>query len=349
MVEANRIKLGLFVLTGVLLLVVLLFLLGLAEMFQPKIKYMTYFDESVQGLEIGAPVKYRGATIGKVTKVTIRFNDNIIRVDMEGLVSAIELPESKRQELVGLEDRNQARHRFFGEWLEQETHRGLRCRLELAGITGMKYVELDYFNPDDPVRIPAATPEDMIYIPSTPSLLSGLRTSVSESLSRIAAVDFQRISDELVTTLTSISRTLDDPKVGQLITRMDNIAKNLEGTSATLNTSLTEARINGVVDDLQESLRSYRELAETVQRELVAAKIAETAAATRKTADKADLAFDDTAIAARSVSTMQAQLASSLARFDEAIDALTELIRYLDQDPSSLIRGKQKPGLAPPP
>ena len=65
MIEANKYKLGIFVLTGIGLLIAGLFLLGLAETFKPKINFITYFDESVQGLEVGAAVKFRGVTIGK--------------------------------------------------------------------------------------------------------------------------------------------------------------------------------------------------------------------------------------------------------------------------------------------
>jgi paraquat-inducible protein B len=346
MVEANRVKLGIFVLTGIVLLGVLLFLLGLGRIFQPKIKYTTYFDESVQGLEIGSPVKYRGATIGKVTKITIRFNDNIIRVDMEGLVSAIELPKEQRAEMAALGDYRQARHRFFRDWLEQETGRGLRCRLELAGITGLKYVELDYY-PDAPVAIPAPSDEEAIYIPATPSLLSGLRASVSESLSRIAAIDFQRISDEIVTTLTSISGMFNDPRVERLLARADAMGGHLEETAAALHAALTEERIVAVADELRAGLGEYRALAAAMQEELAAAKLAETTAAARETAGRADLALDDTAAAARAVAAMRERLAGSLARLDEALDAITELARQLDQDPASLVHGKRVPATQP--
>lgn len=343
MIEANRIKLGLFVLTGILLLAGLLLLLGLLEIFQPKIKYMTYFDESVQGLEIGSPVKYRGATIGKVTKITIRRNNNIIRVDMEGLVSAIDVPgHHPAKEAVLSESRAQLQARLFREWLEQETGRGLRCRLELSGITGMKYVELDYFNPDEPqVIAPPPRNDDIIYLPSTPSLLRGLRTSVSESLSGIAAVDFRRISEELVLTLTSISRILNDDRVERLIARIDNASGYLESTAANLNETLSRERIQETATELQSGLRSYRELATSLREELAAAKFAETAAAARATADQANLTLAETAAAARAMAAMREQVSRSLSRLDETFDTLTELVRALDQDPGSLLHGKQ--------
>jgi len=350
MIEANRVKLGLFVFTGLVLLVGLLFLLGMAEFFKPKIKYMTYFDESVQGLEIGSPVKYRGATIGKVTKITIRSHDNIIRVDMEGSVSAIELPPAHPNEATTalVEDRAQAQARIFREWLELETKRGLRCRLELSGITGMKYVELDYFNPDDPIRIPAPPPEEEVsYLPSTPSLLSGLRTSVSESLSRIAAIDFKRISEELVITLSSLSRILNDARVERLLARLDNASTYLEATAASLNETLSRDRLRETADQIQEGLRAYRELAEALRQELADAKIAETTATARDTARQADQAFSEAAATARSLAPVRDQLSRSLQRLDEALAALTELARALDQDPSAVLRGKQAPEARP--
>ena len=69
MIEANKYKLGIFVLTGIGLLIIGLFMLGLSESLKPKINFMTYFDESVQGLEIGSAVKFRGNVDGAMTRL----------------------------------------------------------------------------------------------------------------------------------------------------------------------------------------------------------------------------------------------------------------------------------------
>src|SRR5512137_3141256 len=67
--KANYFKLGLFVIGAVVSLAILLVIIGSGRAFQQKITIETYFNESVQGLDIGSKVKYRGVVIGEVTKI----------------------------------------------------------------------------------------------------------------------------------------------------------------------------------------------------------------------------------------------------------------------------------------
>ena len=64
MIEVNKFKIGLFTAGGFILLIIMLFLLGGASMFDKKIKLVTLVSESVQGLEKGGQVKYKGVPVG---------------------------------------------------------------------------------------------------------------------------------------------------------------------------------------------------------------------------------------------------------------------------------------------
>src|SRR3990167_115369 len=68
--EAHYFKIGLFVLSGIVLLVGLVVFFNTASMFKKQVLIETYFNESVQGLSIGSPVKYRGITVGHVKKIS---------------------------------------------------------------------------------------------------------------------------------------------------------------------------------------------------------------------------------------------------------------------------------------
>ena len=72
--KANYFKLGLFVIGAVIAGVVLLVVIGSGRWFQPKLMVETYFNESVQGLEIGSKLKYRGVVIGEVTRIGFTYN-----------------------------------------------------------------------------------------------------------------------------------------------------------------------------------------------------------------------------------------------------------------------------------
>ena len=76
-------RLGLFVTGGIVLFLAILFFLGMSDLFTNKAVLRTSFTESVQGLTVGSPVKYRGVPIGTVKRIAIRVADKLVQVDME--------------------------------------------------------------------------------------------------------------------------------------------------------------------------------------------------------------------------------------------------------------------------
>src|SRR6266498_4739363 len=72
--QANNFKLGLFVIGATVALVLLLLIVGSGRWFQSKTIIETYFNESVQGLDIGSKLKYRGVAIGEVTRIGFTYN-----------------------------------------------------------------------------------------------------------------------------------------------------------------------------------------------------------------------------------------------------------------------------------
>src|SRR5215471_4628728 len=72
--KANPTTIGLFIVVGLGLLLGGLLLFSSGKWFRTTEKYIVYFDTSLQGLEAGAPVKYRGVTIGRVVEVLIAHN-----------------------------------------------------------------------------------------------------------------------------------------------------------------------------------------------------------------------------------------------------------------------------------
>ena len=135
----QNLRIGIFTISGLLLLLAGLFYLGLSDLFAAKMKLFTYFSESVQGLSVGSSVKYRGVPVGTVSKLSIDMDSKKVLVTMEIDPGHF---HSTRQKLdTG---------NVFERLIRKEVENGLRCRLEFAGITGMKFIELDYFAPPNP-------------------------------------------------------------------------------------------------------------------------------------------------------------------------------------------------------
>lgn len=331
MIEANRYKLGLFVIIGSLLFMAVIFILGIREIFEPKVRFGTLFNESVRGLEVGTAVKFRGVSVGKVSNIALRPKDNYVWVEMEAMLSSID----PGKESKGLSSADRAR--LFQEILSKEVDKGLRCRLEISSIaTGMKFVELDYFDPGKNPPISADIPEEIIYIPATESLLSGLSTSLSDALAKIASIDYSKISNEVVETFRSVNQLLNNPKIDTLISKLEKVSQDMENITSNLNKTLTEEKMKKITSDLENTLASIQELSGTLRDEVKAAslpKLSENATETLQEANKVSAAIID----------MRKNLVISLDKLDNAIDSFTELVKYLEEDPSSLIRGKQKP------
>ncbi|MEO5730037.1 MAG: MlaD family protein, partial [Byssovorax sp.] len=76
----NHWKLGLFVVVGVVLTLTTVAVLGARSLRKEVSRYVSYFDESVQGLEVGSPIKFRGVTIGTVGKIDVAVDHRHVEV-----------------------------------------------------------------------------------------------------------------------------------------------------------------------------------------------------------------------------------------------------------------------------
>ena len=192
MQEANKFKLGLFVISAITVLIIVVSCMGMFDQLKPKAHLVTYVAESVQGLSTGSAVKYKGVPIGNVDDISIITGTQEIRIDI-----LIDLSKFRRKTGESfLQQKSSSRWQFYN-YLQKEVSRGLTCRIEPDGITGVKYVEMDFFRDAD--KIPRAKRQveirdGIFYMPSTPSMMANLRMSVFEILASIASIDFKNIS-----------------------------------------------------------------------------------------------------------------------------------------------------------
>ncbi len=184
-------RVGLLLATGVAVAVALVLFLTGNRIRSGQI-FETYFKESVQGLENGAPVKFRGVSLGEVTEI--------------GLVSAIyQNPEGQEaaNRLVYVRYVIDLGRTGRRSGLDTAVASGLRARLASQGITGLAYIELDFVDPEKfPVASVPWTPKYDV-IPSVPSTLAKVQDAAETLLAHINAVD-------LVGLAGSAQRLLDD-------------------------------------------------------------------------------------------------------------------------------------------
>lgn len=157
--------------------------------------YETYLQESVQGLEVGAPVRYRGVRVGRVTEISL------VAVAYPPRNSQA-MPQAYQRVLVrfGI-DRSRV-----GEFtdIEQGIQQGLRVRLSSQGITGVAYLELDFADPD---RFPVPKfPWESRYpiMPSTPSTVAQVQNAAENILRRIEAAPLEELLANVMGLVTDI-------------------------------------------------------------------------------------------------------------------------------------------------
>ncbi|MBO4492518.1 MAG: MCE family protein [Lentisphaeria bacterium] len=324
MQENNYFKLGLFVVVAFFLFFAGLICLGVMDQFKSKAYLMTQVSESVHGLSRGSSVRFQGVPIGKVTNITIDAGTCLVQIIME--INLDNFRAAATGPDVG--DLPVTDDDLYARLNKEIPEEGLRCRIEGEGITGMKYIEFFYETEPQPLKKEdyGFAQHRTYYVPSLPSLMSDLRTSVVSILDKLDSVDYKGISNRINVTLDSADRFLNDPKIEGILAHLNTATDEITKTITTLNKTLTEERVSQLLEDSGRTVNSIGELSRKLDEEISGADIDETARKVRFTLDSLRSTSD------KFIQTMN--------KLDGGIDAAVELIQTLDHDPASLIRGK---------
>ena len=317
MIEVNKFKIGVFSVSGIVVLLGAVLLFGGNDIFKDEVRLVTVYNESVQGLEKGSQVKFRGVPVGKVTEIAILQNDSKIRIKMQIDPNAFVLPDSSSAEIMVSSASDQSND--LKMFLRNQIKKGLQVRMEFAGITGFKYIELNYFNSPQDKLLPAPTglAYDEIYIPASPSMLTDAIQNISKSLENISKIRFDKISASLENSAVKINEFIDDDTLQDTVSNLKNI-------TAKLDSAIANDRLQELMDDLQKTVNEFGKLAQRVNSE---ANIGKTANSIRNAGD--------------AVAQSSASLENTLFKLDAALDKLTVLINLLNENPSALLRGKE--------
>jgi len=334
-------KLGAFVVLGVGIGLGALLWLGAAELRTEKHEFVTFLDESVAGLEVGSPVRFRGVTLGQVSKITVAPNNRFIEVHAEIPVENIE----RLFKTSGIHEP--------GEFVPED----IRVQLVSSALTGVKTLQVDVFADLEAYpKLNLGFPEPEHYIPSVSSTLKDLSDSLSETFHRLPKLT-DRLSS-LSARLEQVLVEVDAPGLSQRVGKLlDTTETKLEAVDAEALVRDTEA----VLDEARETFAATRALidevraedgnvmqlvaklnalAETVDEAVAQLKVEETGAELRKTAQAlGGVAAETTGIGP--------ELQDSLRALREAADAVNALAEALKRDPGSLLHGRQ-PASGPP-
>ena len=236
--EAKKFRIGLFVTIGLCIAVAAIIALGTSHFFTDTKTYVTYFDESVQGLEPDSLVKYRGIPVGRVYKLQIasdgRLAEIILKINSDAKVT-----------------------------------KGMVIQMHYAGITGLKYLEISPRGPDEIDETPELDFKPPYpVIPSKPSDIQAILTSVEKVVQNLKDLDLKGIGDK-------IKASLDDIHVLLSKENWTPTIKNIEATSASLREGsgrivamLEKPGVKDALADAASTIKSLKEMSANLQSEL---------------------------------------------------------------------------------
>ena len=342
--ESQKLKLGLFVIGAAVLLIASILVFAGGQLLQSSYQAHTIFTESVQGLEVGAAVKFRGVPIGQVSSIEIHPSSADPAAATAGQTDLRILVRMDIQGQGGLK-RRISREDLKG-FLDGQMRRGARCQLAFAGITGMKFLQIDYYAlAGSPVPAEELPIEGSFFIPSQASLLTGVTMDLTETLAKIANIPFDRIGQDTAVLVKDVARLaasvealVKDKRVDSMLTSLAETSQTLAKVTARVDTEMLEIRkrVEKGVDQFSAALTEIQGLARDARTQLSEAELAKTLQSARGGLEAAETAL-------KSFGHLRTDMRPILDNLDQALRSFSQLVRYLEEDPSALIRGKRKP------
>ncbi len=237
---------GLFVVTGFVLLSLGLLWFGASKFFKENIYYVTYFEGSVEGIAKGTPVKYLGVPVGSVYEIRVAPDGRTIEIVMV-IEKSITLSDS------------------------------LRVKIEFSGLTGGRFLQLFYS--DDPYvlnwypKIKFNPPFQ--YIKSAPSGIETLEVAVREVVSNLMEFKFREVSSNTIAFLKSATDFLKNEEIYATLSNLKETTEHLKSMAGKLDTTKILYELEKASENLTRITNKLEEFADSLQKEIVKAQISD--------------------------------------------------------------------------
>jgi paraquat-inducible protein B len=273
-------RLGLFVVVTLTILAAVLFLLGGRKLFQPTFTFETYFNESVAGLELGAPVRFRGVPLGQVTEIV-----TAAAIYQEGM------PLEKRSDYIVV----RGKVSFGAEAAQMQrdavemVKRGLRVQTQLAGITGQQYLAVDFFDPAKYPPLPFQWTPEYTYVPSAPSLTSEIVANTQALLASLNEADVKKLAQNLNALVVNVDKKVSEVPVAELSAKARDVLTNANATFERIDRALAAAPIDQTLRKIDSASTRLDAIFADPGLKQTVDNVAAISARVRKLADNGDL------------------------------------------------------------
>ncbi|GAB6057746.1 MlaD family protein [Desulfonatronum parangueonense] len=264
--QANYVKLGLFVLSTLMLIIGTLIVLGGGRLWTEHIGVETYLDESAQGLEIGSVVKMRGVQVGNIQNISFVYIKYPEAFEAGHRYVLVEI--GLQPDKFGDVSRDE-----FPVLLAEEIRNGLRVRITPQGLTGAAFLELDYTSPFRAPPLPINWQPARPYIPSAPGTIARFEEtfeSVSRTLKNIEAVNLEEFVERLEDLVLMVLGKVESIQTDLISSEVVGLLEELRQTNARFSRLLgdvdadeqVEADVHGILAEIFQTVREMRSMAE---------------------------------------------------------------------------------------
>ena len=324
--KMKKTAIGAFVVGGLALAALGVIAFGSGRLFSKTQKYVQYFDESVKGLSVGAPVMFRGVKVGSVVAIRLEGNLNELKFSIP-VVTEIDT-EAFAIDGTGLQ--RAASHQAL-------IARGLRAQLQMQSfVTGQLMINLDFY-PDKPVRMPA----DRTGLLQIPTIASASR----ELTRKLDELPLAALLDRAMQVLDGMNQFVQDPALRQLPGAMTGWVTDTRSVVVTLGEEV-EAVAGAARQTLEDAPSALAALERVLS--LQEGPAAELTAAAGEAFREAHRAFAQMSTTGRTVDGLLrddrpiAEMREALRELGLAAQAVRALADYVEQHPESLLRGKKE-------
>lgn len=323
----SPVAIGGFTVGALALLLVAAFIFGGGQFLRAdKVRFVIFFDSSLNGLDIGAPVKMQGVKIGEVTKIVLQIDPKInkiykpvvIEIDRKTLTTSEGTPFTRA---MTRKERQANRDGLVAA--------GFRARLEMQSLlTGLLYIDFDVHR-DKPPVFTGLEYQGLLELPAIPTTVDEIRNTVEEVAKKVNEMPLEDIVRNLSASLREINNFLASEDVKKSKVALANTLGEMEKTVKTLNHNLEPLLVNtnSTMVSTNTLIRDFKPIVANTDRTLAAA----TAALDRSRDSMAKL---DGAVGPESELTETLEALKDMAR------SIRNLTDYLERHPEAVLTGK---------
>ncbi len=312
---------GMFVVGSFALVIAAIVVVGSGSLFKKPLRYVCMFQGNVNGLRIGAPVKFKGVQIGTVEEIKLALSPS------EGEVRP-DLKELRLPVIIGIErsmitQRGGTGHALSQPGLEDLVARGMRAQLDTESLlTGLLFVDLD-LHPNAPLDLALVTGSGGLReIPTVQTNLEQIQKQATDALAKLDHIDLNKMVASITKAADSINQLTGSTDLKDALASLKLTVPNLNRTITSLRAALdnVNARITPLVESLQRSSDEANATMKYTREALLEVR--------------SNLAPD---------SPLSVNLNAALDQLADTTRSIEELTDYLQRNPAALVRGKYVP------